>query len=165
MRRLIAVVLCVALSLFTTPLVAAGASSRQGQTGNLNGTAQNSQGQNLANYTVRVRNVATGQIAGSTTSGATGQFSFVGLDPGNYVVEIVDQAGNIIGASSAVTVAAGATVSVTVGATAAAAAAAVTAGGTAFLASTAGIITVAAAGAGVAGIVVAATKSNASASQ
>jgi hypothetical protein len=163
MRRLTAVLLAAALSLNAAPLFAA--KTPQGQTGTINGIAQNAQGQNLANYTVRVRNVTTGQLAGSTTSGATGQFSFVGLDPGRYVVEIVNQAGDIIGTSAALSVAAGATVTITVGATAAAAASAAAAGGTSFLASTAGIITVAAVGAGVAGIVVAANKSNASPSR
>ena len=161
MRRVTAVVLSAALLLNAAPLFAAP----QGQGGTLNGTAQNAQGQNLANYTVRVRNLATGQISGTTISGATGQFSFVGLNPGQYVVEIVNQAGTIIGTSSAVSVAAGATVSITVGATAAAAAAAAAAGGTGFLASTAGIITVAAVGAGVAGVVIAANKGTASPSR
>src|SRR5512138_1444255 len=117
MRRLIAVLLCVALSLYATPLfAAAGAKARQGQTGNVNGTAQNAQGQNLANYTVRIRNADTGALAGSTTSGATGQFTFTGLSPANYVVEIVDAAGNIIGTSASLAVTAGANLTITVGA-------------------------------------------------
>jgi carboxypeptidase family protein len=164
MRRLTALLLTAALPLTTTPLFAA-ANPAQGQGGTINGTAQNAQGQNLASYTVRVRNLTTAQISASTTSGAAGQFSFVGLDPASYVVEIVDQAGNIIGTSAAITVAAGATVTITVGATAAAAAAAAAAGGTSFLASTAGIITVAAAAAGVAGAVAIAKNGNASPSR
>ena len=167
MRRLIAAVVTVAMMLPTTPLLAAGARAAraQGQTGNLNGTAQNAQGQNLANYRVQVRNVDTGQLAGSTTSGATGQFTFVGLDPATYVVEIVDQAGNIIGTSTALSVVAGATVSVTVGASLSAAGSAIAAGGTAFWTSTAGILTIAAVGAGVTGVVVAANKNDASPSR
>lgn len=161
MRRLIALFLSAAMAFFTvTPLVAA-----KNQTGTLTGNAKDAEGRNLSNYTVRVRDVATGQLAGSTTSGATGQFSFTGLTPGIYVVEVVNHAGEIIGTSSAVSVAAGATVAVTVGATAAAAAAAAANGGKAFLASTAGIITVAAVGAGVVGVVVATNKDNASPSR
>ena len=100
----------------------------------------------------------TGQLAGSTTSNAAGSFTFTGLNPANYVVEVVNQAGTIVGSSSAVAVTAGATVTVTVSTTAAAAiagaggAAAAAGGGAATAAgvSTAVIVTTVAAAAGVA---------------
>lgn len=162
MRRLIAFVLSAAVSVFTlTPLSAA----QDARAGRITGTAKDAQGQNLANYAVRVRNVATGQLAGSTTSGAAGQFSFTALTPGTYIVEIVNEKGEIIGTSSSITVTAGGTAVVTVGATPAAAAAVAAKGGTAFFASTAGLITVAAVAAGVAGVTIAANRDTASSSR
>lgn len=129
----------------------------QPQTGSVGGTAQNAQGQNLASYKVQIRNADTGQLAGSTNTATTGQFTFTGLSPANYVVEIVDPAGNIIGTSSSLGVTAGANLTITVGASMAAAGAAIATGAAAFWTSTAGILTIAAVGAGVTGIVVNAT--------
>lgn len=170
MRRIAALAAVFSMVLTSAPLFAAPLGTRaafraQAQTGAINGTATGSQGQTLASYTVRVRNVDTGQLAGSTTSNTAGSFSFTGLSPANYVVEIVDQAGNIIGTSSSIALAAGAAVTVTVGATALAAAAVAAAGGTAFFASTAGIVTAVAAAGAVTGIVVAVNKNNASPSR
>jgi hypothetical protein len=143
-------------------------------TGTIQGTAQNSTGQVLSNYTVQLRNLQTGQLAGATTSNAAGSFSFGALNPANYVIEVVNQAGAIVGTSSAVLVTAGATVtiSVTTSAVAAiaasgAAAATAAAGSGATIAgvSTAVAITTAAAGAGITGVVVAATQEEASPSR
>jgi hypothetical protein len=111
----------------------------------------------MANTVVQLRNLATGQLAGSTTSNAVGQFSFIGLNPGNYAVEVVNAAGQIVGTSASVSVGAGAAVtgvSVTAStavAGAAAGAGAGAAGAAAAGASTATIVGAAAAAAGVAG--------------
>jgi hypothetical protein len=180
MHRVVAFTVAAAMSLNMSPLLAAGPAPGAGQAqaaAALNGTAQTAQGQSLANYTVQLRNLQTGQLAGSTTSNAAGSFSFSGLTPGNYVVEVVNPAGTIVGTSAATSVAAGATV--TVGVTAAAtagaagaaaagaggAAAAGAAAGGSFFASTIGVVTLAAVGAGVAGITVAANQSSASPSR
>jgi hypothetical protein len=106
----------------------AGVLAQQG-TGSMNGVAQGADKAPLRNYTVQVRNVQTGQLAGSTTSSQTGQFVFSSLQPGSYAVEIVDAAGKVVGLSSSVTVTAGATVTVAVSATAAGAIAAAAGGG------------------------------------
>ncbi len=118
MRKLLSVALIVA---FGTACMPAGAlaAGKTAQGGTINGVARGSDKQPLPKYTVRIRNVSTGQIAGSTTSSETGTFTFAGLDPANYVVEIVDAAGNVVGVSAAITVAAGAAVSLTVTASAA----------------------------------------------
>jgi hypothetical protein len=150
MRRALAITLVLLTSLL--PLSAA---AQTPATGTVTGTATDAGGKTMANVTVRVRNLLTGELTSSTTSNAIGEFSFVGLNPATYAVEVVDAAGAVIGTSSSITLAAGATVTVTVGASAAAAAAAVAAGGATFFASTAGIVTVAAAGAAVAGVTVA----------
>ena len=153
MRRIAAAALAFTFALHTAPMFAA-----QG-TGAISGTAQNSAGQTLGNFTVQLRSVETGQLVGSTTSNAAGSFSFAGLNPGSFVVEVVNAAGQIVGTSSAVAISAGAAASVTV--TAAAAASLLTSAGI----STALVITTVAAGAGVTGIVVAATKDDASPSR
>jgi hypothetical protein len=130
-------------------------------TGAINGTAQSAAGQALPNYTVQVRNLQTGELAGTTTSNAAGSFSFAGLNPGTYVVEVVSPAGAIVGSSAATVVGPGAIVSVTVSATAAAAFAGAAGGGI----STAVIVTSVAAAAGIAGIAVVVARDDASASR
>lgn len=135
MRRIIAVVVIATLSLTSAPLFAAGAprvarAAGQPQTGTLNGTAKSARGDNLPGYTVRVRNLANGNLAGSTTTTAGGTFSFV-LPPGQYAVELVGPTGEIFGTSASITLGAGATVSITVTASAASALGAAAAGGAA----------------------------------
>jgi hypothetical protein len=169
MRRFVAIALSSTLVLQVAPLMAAPAmratrATRSGgvqapdATGEIHGVAQNSAGHTLPNYTVQLRNLQTGQLSGVTTTNAAGSFSFAGLSPANYVVEVVNQAGAIVGSSAAIPVAAGATVSVTVSATAAsavggAAAGGAAAGGAAGGISTAVVITTIAAAAGIAGVV------------
>ena len=170
MLRIVALALASSLALSSAPLFAA-----QG-TASLAGTATSSSGQSVANATVHLRNLANGQIAGTTTSSTTGSFSFAGLQAGNYAVEVVNAAGQIIGTSASIGVAAGATVTgiavstsaVLAGAAAggaAAGAAAAGAGAATAGISTAVIVTTAAAAAGVAGAVAVAKKGDASPSR
>src|SRR3954469_22834722 len=127
MRRIVAIAL--SSSMFGSAALAAAAPRAQTEVASLSGTASSSAGQTLANVTVQLRDVATGQLAGTTTSSATGAFSFGGLQAGTYTVEVVGATGQIIGSSAAVTVAAGATVTgVAVSATAAIAAGTAAAG-------------------------------------
>jgi hypothetical protein len=140
--------------------VPAGAAGQVQPGGSLSGTATSSSGQTLANMTVQLRNLATGQLVGTTTSSATGAFSFTGLPPGRFAVEVVNQAGQVIGTSAAITVAAGTAVTgVTVGATAASlaagagAAAGMAAAGSGAGVSMAAIVTTVAATAGLVGAV------------
>src|SRR6266571_296778 len=105
MRRIVAVVVVATMSLTSAPLFAASdsrvarATVGRLQTGTLTGTAKSAQGENLPNYTVRVRNLSNGSLAGSVTTTTAGTFSFV-LPPGQYAVEIVNAAGEIIGTSA-----------------------------------------------------------------
>ena len=127
MRKSFAVALALGLSMWAT------ASMFAQDGGALNGFAQNADKAPLPNFRVHVRNANTGELSGSTTSNQAGQFSFGALKPGNYVVEIVDAAGKVVGLSPSIAVGAGATVTVTVGATAASALAAGTGGGLSLL--------------------------------
>ena len=162
MRRVLVVALALSLVLPASAAFAAGAAQAPG-TASIAGSAQ-SAGRAVANATVRLRDVANGQLAGTTTANAAGQFSFVGLNAGNYVVEVVNAAGEVIGTSSAITLAAGAAAT-GVGVSAAGAVASSLLAGGSFFGSTLGIVTIAAVGAAVTGVTVAAGRSQASPSK
>ena len=122
MRQIIAIALVSTLSLSLLPISAMAAGA---PTASIAGIAQSAAGQIVANATVRLRNLGTGPLAGTTTSSTTGSFGFTGLAAGNYSVEVVNAAGQIVATSTAIPVAAGATITgVTVTAPAVAAAAA-----------------------------------------
>lgn len=131
MRKVLAIVLAVSLAALTSP-VGVQAAARQ-QTGGVQGTALDAAKKPLAKHTIQLRN-AQGQLVGSATSDAAGQFSFTGIQPGTFTIEIVDAAGNILGtAAAAVTAGAVTTVAVTATALGVAAVAAGAAGGLAGL--------------------------------
>lgn len=110
MRRVMSVVLAIMIGFATVPqLMAAGAG-----TAAITGVAQNSSGHSLVGQLVQVRSVQTGSLAASSKTNAAGGFAFDGLAPGSYVVEVIDGAGKISGASAITTVVAGATASVSV---------------------------------------------------
>jgi hypothetical protein len=153
MRRLIAVVLASLLVFASTPRTSAAAKS----TGTITGVARSTAGQPLGGHSVRVRSVRTGDVVATTTTSASGSFVVANLDPGSYVVEIVDGAGRIAGTSAIATVVEGSIASVMV-----TAASTELVGGMA----TALLVTLIVAGAvGTTAIVVAATGNDASPSQ
>jgi hypothetical protein len=156
MRRIVALLLALTFALHTGSAFAIAAAA-QG-TATLSGTARTSSGQPVANGTARLRSVRTGHLVGSATSDSAGSFTFTGLDAGNYVVEIVNAQGIVIGTSAVTELATGATVTMSV--TAATAAAATTGG-----ISTALIVASLAAAAGVAAVVVVKNRGQASPSQ
>lgn len=127
MRKVFALLVSVAMIVAAVP---AGAAVRQDAPGGVQGTARDAQQQALSNHTVQIRNVQTGQLAASGTTNAAGQFTFSGLTPGSYVVEVVNAAGEIIGTTAPFSVAAGTMATVAVTASAAGALAA--AGGAGF---------------------------------
>jgi hypothetical protein len=137
------------------------APARAGQpTGVVSGAARSADGPTLPGITVRLRNVESGQLFGETTSAADGQFSFASIVPGNYVVELVNASGEVLGASAPISLSEAAmTVS---GLTVRSFALGAANRGGGFLLSTWGIVTIAAIGAGVLGIVVATNKDDAS---
>ena len=167
-RRLVLSALVVALIVPNVPVFAAPARAAQPAAGAISGSARNASSQSLPNHVVRLRNAETGQLTASTTSGPAGQFSFVGLNPATYVVEVLDAAGTVVGTSAAIVLSPAAMVAsglvIQASALGAAAAAGSAAGG-AFLTSTLGIVTLAAVAAGVVGAVVVATKDPASPSK
>ena len=125
----------------------------------ISGTVVTQAGRPLPNTTVQARNLLTGRIGGSAVTTPNGQFSIAGLDPGNYVLEVVDAAGQIIGTSAFISAPAGTTAATTVTVTTGS-------GVTAPLTSTAAkSVIYAAAAAGVAAVVVAANVETASPSR
>ena len=123
----------------------------------LSGVVTTPDGEPLRNTVVRARNLLTNEIDGSTRTSDLGEYAILNLAPGNYVLEIVDDDGQIIGTSAFVAATAGAVVS---GLTVTAASGVLSAVGTttglvaALGATAARGVTAAAAAAGVAGVVV-----------
>jgi hypothetical protein len=132
MHRIMALTLVAAMMAQAAAVVAAGPLAQEQTTGAIRGTSVNGSGQPVANATVQLRNLSTGQLVGSTTSNVSGQFSFAGLNPGTYAVEVVNATGQIIGTSASISVAAGSVATgVTVSTSAAAGAAGAGAAGAA----------------------------------
>src|SRR5262245_61500659 len=128
MKRVLVLAVAIAMMVSSWPVSAAGPAvgrpvARAQATGGIQGTATSSSGQVLSNVPVHVRNLQNGLLAGSTTSSAIGRFSFAGLNPGYYVVEVANQSGPIVGRSQVLAATAGATVTVMVSAFATAGAA------------------------------------------
>jgi len=112
-------------------------------------------GSPLANATVRARNLLSGEIGGSTSTAATGQFT-ISVTPGSYLLEVVAASGEIVGTSPFIAATAGTAITgITVTASASALGSAATGSGlvSTLLGTTAArTITFAAATAGVAGV-------------
>ena len=132
MRRAIVFGLVAAVALSAPAALMAGprtAAARQNQSAALKGVAKDANGQNLAGATVRVRNAATGEVTAEIVTDSVGGFVSPALAPGSYILELVNTAGQLIGLSPAVSIAAGTTATVGIMATAAGSLAAGAAGG------------------------------------
>jgi hypothetical protein len=106
MYRLLALVLTTVTALPAPALLAADIAHAPAAraAGQISGQASDLMGRRLAGVTVRLRAIGmnpafVGSIAGTTVSGSTGEFSFSGLPTGNYVVEVGNSAGRVIGTS------------------------------------------------------------------
>jgi hypothetical protein len=149
----------VACFVLVLTLVLAGAAAAD-QAGKISGTVRDAQGQPLPNVKLQLRNVDTGQVVSTTRAGADAAYEFAGILPGNYLVEIVDDSGKVVGLSAATALAAnGAITGLTVALSSSGAlAGAAAAGGLgAFFTSTGGILLLVGIGAGVTAGVIAAT--------
>jgi hypothetical protein len=106
MRRLLALALVVAIGTLGMPGVSFAAGPRSSEVpGQVAGTARTEVGSPIANASVRLRNSGTGQIAGTTTTAANGEYVFKNVPAGNYVVELVDGSGNVLATSVPVSLA------------------------------------------------------------
>jgi hypothetical protein len=156
-NQIVALALASAVSVQASPLIAAspGEAGQSQGTASVAGTSLDDNGATVAHVKVQLRDLSTGKLAAATTSDDTGQFRFRDLGAGTYAVELVNDAGQFIGTSASITVAAGATLTgVTVTELAAAQAALLAGAASGGGLSTALIITAVAAGAGIAALVV-----------
>jgi Carboxypeptidase regulatory-like domain len=65
----------------------------------------------IPNATLRLRNVVTGRVERSVTSGEEGEFAFSDIEGGTYVVEYVDSGGRVLAVGGIFSIAPGETVS------------------------------------------------------
>lgn len=63
----------------------------------LAGTVYSPNLQPLSTAAVQIRNFKTGTLVNSTRSDQLGQYSFASLQPGTYLVEVVDESGRVLG--------------------------------------------------------------------
>jgi hypothetical protein len=103
--RVLRALIVLAISVMSVDVIAARPG--QAESASLSGTAADATGRALSNTGVQLRNVSTGQLAGSTTTNALGQFSFLNLPAGTYLAEVINAAGQITATSSAVVVSSG----------------------------------------------------------
>ena len=103
--RVLTVVIALAISVASFDVYAARPG--QDELASLSGTASDSTGHALANANVQLRNVSTGQLVGNATTNGMGQFSFPSLPAGSYLVEVVNQSGQILATSGSVVVSPG----------------------------------------------------------
>jgi carboxypeptidase family protein len=94
------------------------------------GTAYTSTLQPYSNVRVQIRDLKSALVVSSTTSNASGDYSFENLPPGSYIAEIVDSSNNVVGMSAPFTL--GNVPKVTVSVTAAAQGLATSGGGAGF---------------------------------
>src|SRR5258707_1257653 len=84
----------LASGLMVTFLTASMSVGLGAQTASINGTAKNEVKMPYSDFTVQVRNVMTGTIAGTSTLDANAKWTFTSLPPANYVVELVRVSNN-----------------------------------------------------------------------
>ena len=154
-------VLTLALRLATWPLLGVAAPATTGSSATsqqasatIAGIAMGAGGTPLADHTARARNADTGLIARVTRTNADGEFWLSDLDPGRYLIEVIDGSGRIVATSALISLGAGAIVGGVAITGAPAAGVATTGGVGSFFTSTAGIVLSAAAAMGItAGVV------------
>jgi hypothetical protein len=71
------------------------------------GNALTSTNAALPNALIRLRNARTGQIVGTTRTDRSGLFMFRPVDPGSYIVELIDDNKRVLAASEILNVNAG----------------------------------------------------------
>lgn len=80
----------------TVAIAMASAGVMAQQQGQISGTAKDQAKEPYPEYSVRVRDVANGQIGGTTPLDNTGAFSVPSLATANYVVELLNKDGKVV---------------------------------------------------------------------
>ncbi|MGH9254632.1 MAG: carboxypeptidase-like regulatory domain-containing protein [Vicinamibacterales bacterium] len=99
------------------PRIALGRTALSPTAVSITGNVVTPTGEPVGGLTVQARNLLTGRIDSSTMTTGGGQFSMLGLSPGDYVLEAVDSTHKVIGTSPFVFAAAGTTIRANVTAT------------------------------------------------
>ena len=108
----LAVPLAAQTTLITRPMPThVVASSPEISVTTVRGTTIDAQSRLLPNSNVRLRNVRTGRVVGTQVTDQAGLFNFKSVDPGSYVVELLDSNQTVAAASDILYVNAGNTVS------------------------------------------------------
>jgi hypothetical protein len=110
MRKLVSAGLIVMMSAAALPTTVSAAQ----ESATISGVARGPNLQALKTVRVQLRNAASGEVTGSTVTTETGEFLVPNLPSGSYFVEVLDAANHLLGISSPVFVAPGATVSTSV---------------------------------------------------
>jgi hypothetical protein len=82
-----------ATGMMVQPALRAGATQ---EPGSIAGTAHKEARKPFPNYSVRARNVQQGVIAATVPLDPNGKFSLAGVDPANYLVELLDPKGKVV---------------------------------------------------------------------
>ena len=106
MRKVLSAGLIVVMSAAGAQSALAAAAQ---ETATIAGTARGPNLQALKTVRVQMRNAATGDVAGSTVTTETGEFTVPNLPSGSYFVEVLDAANHLLGISSPVFAGPGAT--------------------------------------------------------
>ena len=80
----------------------------------MTGVARGNHMQSLAGVNVQLRNLDTGDVVGATMTTEAGTFTFPALPAGNYIAEVVDATGKVLGTGAPVSLAAGDTATTSV---------------------------------------------------
>jgi hypothetical protein len=111
MRKVLSAGLIVLMSAAGAPSALAAAAQ---ETATISGIARGPNLQALKTVRVQLRNATTGDVAGSTVTTETGEFSVPNLPSGSYFIEVLDAANHILGISAPVFAGPGATASASV---------------------------------------------------
>jgi len=103
----VGLIFMMTMAVSSSPLVAQSG-------GTMTGVARGKYLQSVSGVNVQLRNLNTGDVAGVTVTTDAGTFTFAALPAGNYIVEVVDAAGKILGTGAPVSLAAGGTATTSV---------------------------------------------------
>ena len=94
-RQTVALTLAVAFAtgMSTQPVLRAGAAQ---DPGSITGTAKNEAKKPFPDYSVRAREVKQGVIAATVQLDPQGNFTLAGVDPANYLVELLNSKGKVV---------------------------------------------------------------------
>jgi hypothetical protein len=88
----------------------AGAAPAAARATSIQGNAWTAENAPIPRPRLRLRNVSTGTIEATTIGTDAGQFTFSGVEPGSYVVELVNESASVLAVSQVFTIAADETV-------------------------------------------------------